>query len=151
LTWEAFTQLQFDDVQDIELRYLAGTGPRFQLIQTDTAKLFWGVLAMFDYEETSEDPNDESIITIYRDIRLSTYLSTSFRVKKFLTINHVTYFQPVLNRWSDFRISSETRINIALRKNVSLNSFFQFVYDTRPALDVPPLMFALTNGLSISI
>ncbi|MCB0847742.1 MAG: hypothetical protein KDE26_31030 [Bacteroidetes bacterium] len=50
-----------------------------------------------------------------------------------------------------FIISSETKISIRLRRKLNLNAYFQLIYDTRPAMTVPPVMFALINGLSVSI
>jgi hypothetical protein len=151
LTVEAFLQGQFDEVQEIDFRFLSGTGLRLHLHETDSSTLYWGTLLMFEYEESSDDPNNEANITYHRDLRLSTYLSAAFKVKNYLTCNQVTYFQPNVMAWGDFRISSETRLSIKIRKNLSLDTYFLLIYDTQPARTVPRTMYSLTNGLSLSI
>lgn len=45
---EVFTQLQQNNVTGIDLRLLAGTGPRFKLSETKTIALFAGTAAMYE-------------------------------------------------------------------------------------------------------
>lgn len=155
ITWEAFTQAQYDEIQEVDLRTLTGTGPRFKLIQNDSSHLFWGALYMYEYENNSVEttgPNGEftQLIGYERNHRLSTYLSGGINVTRYFSINHVTYFQPRLDQWSDFRISSETTLTVKLTNRISLKSYFQFIFDDRPPATVPRTMYNFTNGLSAS-
>jgi hypothetical protein len=154
LTLEAFTQSQWDKIQEIDWRFLSGAGPRFRLADSDSLHLFLGTLYMYEYEESTDlimsGAQEQERSAIRRHHRLSAYLSAGATLRKLLIINHVTYFQPRFDHWADFRISSETTLGIALSSKLRLNTFFQLVYDTRPPLGVPKTMYSLTNGLSLT-
>jgi len=145
ITWEAFLQSQFNKVQEVRFRQLTGTGPRFRVVQKDSIQLFFGLLYMYEYEETSGQVE----IVYNRDHRLSNYLSLGFQPTAYLSINHISYFQPNLRDFNnDFRISSETTLDVQLSAKLSLRTYFQLVYDEKPPIGVPRTMYSLTNGLS---
>src|SRR5687768_11881878 len=54
IRWEAFTQIQYNSLTKIDKRILFGTGPRFKLTQYETAKFYFGVAYMYEYEELLE-------------------------------------------------------------------------------------------------
>ncbi|MEN0004964.1 MAG: DUF481 domain-containing protein [Bacteroidota bacterium] len=144
LTMEAFSQVQFNEVQEIKVRVLHGLGPRFQLIRNDSLQLFLGSLYMYEYEETDET----EVLVFNKDHRLSSYLSCGVQLKSYLILNHVTYYQPNLQNWSDYRISTETSISVQVNKHIALSVGFELVYDTVPPLTVPRAMYSLRNGIT---
>lgn len=143
VVWEAFTQAQFDVVQEIDQRFLLGTGPRFQLIETDSASLFLGTLYMYEYEETSAN-----IKTFNKHHRLSMYLNAGLQFNASTGINNTTYFQPRPDVLSDFRIASVTQFFARLNKHLSFNVNLDFVYDSKPPVTVPVRMYNFTAGLA---
>ncbi|MEO0897412.1 MAG: DUF481 domain-containing protein [Bacteroidota bacterium] len=155
LTAEVFSQIQFNEIQLIRNRLLNGLGTRFRLLDSDTSSLFLGGIVMFEYEEEfkkSTDPAPSKIDTINRDVRFSGYLSTSYAFTNYFSIDHVTYYQPIIHNFSDFRINSETILNVNLTTNLSFKTFFQFIYDSRPPDPaVPNIMYRLTTGLGFSL
>lgn len=162
VAWEAFFQSQFDEIQEVDVRTLMGTGPRFTLAQNDSSALFFGVLYMYEYEETSDarvlvfDPGqnqevEQDSLTYNRHHRLSAYLSISVALVDFFTLSHVSYVQPRLDRPDDLRIASETTLSIRMGKKFSFDAYLQLIYDTRPPMTVPRTMYTLTNGLSMRL
>ncbi len=147
LTLEAFSQGQYDEIQEIDVRLLNGLGPRLRLARTDSTHLYFGLLYMYEYEETSEF---EDRIVFNKDHRLSSYLSGGFRINDNLVVDHVTYFQPNLRDFGDFRISSETSISVAITNKLSFDTYFQLIYDAQPPETVPETMYMLRNGLNLS-
>lgn len=141
-TVEAFVQEQFDRIHEIDLRILSGAGLRWQLLENDSSQLYLGALYMYEIENTS--PNDS--IILHRDHRMSTYLSSGFKVKDYLTINNIIYYQPNLLAFDDFRILLETRLSIRLTQKLSLTTTFNLIYDSEPPLTIPTSRFNLTNG-----
>lgn len=141
LTWEAFSQYQFDEIQEIDHRFLVGTGPRIRLAKTDSAYVYYGLLYMYEAEQTSA----ESIV-INRHHRISTYLSAGINFNEHLGLNNTTYFQPRPDVWSDFRISSVTQIFARVSTQLSFNINFSLVYDSRPPETVPLRMFDMSAG-----
>lgn len=155
LTWEAFTQYQYDEIQQIDARILSGTGPRVKLLKTDTSQLFFGLLYMFEHEESRdvfEEPTQRTVDVTLNDNRLSAYLSGGFKITETFSINHVTYFQPNLEDFfGDFRISSETSLSFKISDKLSFRTYFQLMYDERPPIPVPNTMYTLSNGFELSL
>jgi hypothetical protein len=143
-TIEAFAQEQFDQVHEIDFRLLGGTGLRWELNQTDTSKLYLGILYMYEHEQTS--PLDTLIFN--RDHRLSSYLSGGFKIKDYLTVNNIVYYQPNLSAFSDYRILLETRITVRITEKLLLNTTLNLIYDSEPPSTVPTTRYSLSNGFS---
>lgn len=155
LIWEVFSQYQWDAVQQIRTRVLSGTGPRVKLLKTDSSQLFFGLLYMFEHEESQdifEEPVERTVNVTLNDNRLSTYLSGGFQVTETFSINHVTYFQPNLEDFfGDFRISSETSLSFKISKKLTFRTYFQLMYDEQPPIPVPNTMYTLSNGFELSL
>lgn len=154
ITLEAFTQIQTDEIQLIRNRSLTGTGLRFQLVKNDTASLYLGAIMIYEYEEEFEGASGKptEIDLINRDPRASLYVSAAYAFTSYFTINHVTYYQPNVSDFRDFRISSESIVSVSVSKKVSFKTYLQFIYDSRPPDPaVPNSMYSLTTGLSFSI
>ncbi len=154
ITWEAFTQTQHDEIQEIDQRILAGTGPRFRVVENDSVRLFLGALYMFEYEQSDEfftlqEMEFEKDAT-HRHHRLSAYVSFGWDVAGKFTVNHVTYFQPRPDMLKDFRITTETTLNFQLTSVLQFKTYFQMVYDARPPNTVPRNMYMISNGLSVN-
>ena len=65
IAWEAFLQGQYNKVNLINFRGLAGFGPRFKLSQLENYKFYLGSLVMYEYEEVL----DGQYTPIQRDMR----------------------------------------------------------------------------------
>ncbi|MEM9821414.1 MAG: DUF481 domain-containing protein, partial [Bacteroidota bacterium] len=55
LAWEAFTQLQYNQLIKLKMRWLLGTGPRFRLYKKSKSQFYLGTLYMFEYNEESTE------------------------------------------------------------------------------------------------
>ncbi|HKK76977.1 MAG TPA: DUF481 domain-containing protein [Saprospiraceae bacterium] len=146
VTWEAFTQYQFDQVQEIDHRFLLGTGPRWEIMKSDSVFIFAGVMYMYEYEQTSAEQ-----ILLNRHHRLSSYLTAGINFNENVGLNNTTYYQPRPDIWSDFRISTVTQLFARVSKQLSFTLNFSLVYDSRPPETVPPRMFDMTAGLSYQL
>ena len=143
VTWEAFSQIQFDEIQEIDQRFLIGTGPRIQLAQNDSLSLYFGTLYMYEYEETSDE-----VKIFNKHHRMSFYFSANVQFNAFVGLSHITYFQPRLDQWSDFRISTTTQLIARISKHVSFDIGAEFLYDARPPGTVPESMYDISAGLA---
>ena len=151
LTWEAFAQAQYDEIQQLDIRTLAGTGPRIQIMESDSSQLYWGILYMYEHEESYnllENAMQQPVVL--DDHRISTYLSGGFSITDFFAINAVVYYQPRLDKWGDFRIASETTLSVNITEKLLFNTYFQVIYDDDPPAPVPNTMYVLRNGLEVS-
>ncbi|MEZ4684887.1 MAG: DUF481 domain-containing protein [Bacteroidia bacterium] len=142
-TAEGFVQLQFNAVQLLRLRMLEGAGFRYRFADTDTFRCFAGSLYMYEYEELNDDAG-----TFHRHHRQSSYFSMGFRVGDHARLDHVSYFQPRWAHLADFRISTETRLQVEITEKLALRTSFYLLYDSRPPEGLPTTYYTLSNSLS---
>jgi len=145
IAWEAFLQGQYNKVNLIGFRALAGTGPRFKLTNSEKYKFYLGLLTMFEYEEVSDD-----ITPIQRDIRGSTYLSFSLYPTEHITLVSTTYYQPKYAAFGDYRISNQSSLLVGLFSNFALKTTYSFIFDTFPAVGIPKSQYDFQTGFAYS-
>ena len=168
VTFEAFLQGQYDAISRIDFRGLIGVGPRFDLSKkkdkdgkkfSPKSRIFIGTLVMYEYEKSSELDIDVR----RKDLRGSNYLSFSLYPSDKVTIISTTYYQPKLNMFKDYRISSVLGLEIGLGSSnvadekkesfwdkLSFNVNFSYNYDAFPVVSIPKTQYSLTNGLSFN-
>lgn len=139
---EAFVQGQFNQIMKVDFRFLAGLGPRFQLVKNDSTRIFVGALAMYEFEQVDGGSD------YHRDFRISSYGSLGFGLGKSLSLENITYFQPLIEDLNDFRVSSETTISVAISKKLAFKSGFSFNFDTNPVPGIPDVFYTFINSLS---
>ncbi|MEM6768170.1 MAG: DUF481 domain-containing protein [Bacteroidota bacterium] len=144
LTLEAFSQVQYNQIQIIRARMIQGIGPRFKLIQNDTLSMFVGSLYMYEYEEISDD------LQLNKHYRLSTYISCGYAFSKTFSLDHITYYQPRPDRFRDYRILTETLLTFTLYQNLSFQFSFNLLFDSKPPdpTSIPESIYSIANGLS---
>lgn len=142
IRWEFFNQVQYNNLTKMNLRYLAGTGPRFKLTPYETAKFYWGVAYMYEYEELVNP------LMINRDHRVSTYFSFTLAPVENVSFISTTYVQPLLRYFSDYRLHNENVLSLAITGNLALEIKFQVSYDAAPPEGVPNTTYTSVNGLT---
>ncbi len=144
LRWEAFTQVQYNKLNGIRLRYLLGTGPRFKVVQVEKFKTYIGTLYMLEYE-INKDKTQKLL-----EGRFSGYLSFSFRPIKTVEIVSTTYYQPKFEDIRDYRISTDNAMVFRFHKLLSFGINYRLNYDSRPPLGaVTRLTYQLENKFKI--
>lgn len=142
---EAFVQAQYNQVWRLDVRFLAGAGPRFQLLRNDSNHVFLGALGMYELEKVTGNRH------FTRDFRLSAYLSMGFGLNKKLTFESITYYQPLPRDPADFRLSSESSLRTRLTKRLGFKTSFSLNYDSRPPDGLTRLFYSFQNGLSYKL
>lgn len=143
LTFEVFTQLQKNKVSFINFRALFGLGTRFQLFKSKKNRFFLGTLIMYEHENSIGNTAD----VIDKATRGNIYFSFNLNLHKNISIGSTTYYQPKLDYFSDYRISSETSFSFTLLKNLALVTSFSYQFDKFPVLGIPNSQFKLENGI----
>lgn len=141
---EVFFQLQFDEQVRIQQRELAGAGLRFRLLDDGQSRAFLGAAYIFEYNEIRDTA------LIYRDHRLSSYLSFRWQPAEPLALSGTVYFQPLLKDPGDFRLSSQLRLLLHISSRLDFKVSFALVQDSRLKRDapgVPAATYSLQNGL----
>lgn len=140
--WEAFTQWQQNNVTNIDLRFLAGTGPRFKLHNSKKFKIYAASLVMYEYER------DKMPLVTHKDPRNDTYLTFTYKPTTLISLTSTTFYQPLFNQLKDFRILNQEVLNIKATKHLSITTSFDYLYDAFPAVGTPNINYTINNGFS---
>lgn len=151
VTWEAFGQIAHDRFRRITLRGLLGTGPRWTLVEGESAHLAWGTAYMFEHEEygTGEDLSDSG--QSRDNHRLSTYLNARVAANERVDFSATIFYQPRFDAWADdWRLLSEIELSIQLVEQLALTVSFTVAYDSTPPDDIEKLDTATKAGVKFS-
>lgn len=141
LTYEAFTQIQYNENLNLTFRWLLGSGPRFRLTGKNKQRAFLGFAYMYEINEES-DPK-----STFNDHRLSTYLSFAFTIGENLKIASTSYYQPVFNDFNDLRLTSQSAFIFKITQKLLFTTNFNITYDSRVPEEVQNTIYSLSNGL----
>lgn len=147
LIGEVFAQAEQNAQQLLEQRFLIGAGTRIQFLRSKQAGLALGVTPMFEYEQLSLEPRQESE-TLFR---VSGYLSGRFSLNDDTSLNAVAYVQPRMNDFGDVRVLSEASLDARLTKHVNIRVRTNFRYDSQPPGSLQRRDFSIENGLTLRI
>jgi putative salt-induced outer membrane protein YdiY len=145
IAWELFVQGQFNKVNLIDFRGLVGTGPRFKLSMSEKYKFYLGTLMMYEHENVTD-----GVTPTQKAFRASAYLSFSLYPTDNITIVSTTYGQPRVDKFEDFRISSQSSFIVGLLRNFALKITHNFTYDAFPAVGIPNSQYDFSTGFTYS-
>ncbi len=143
LRLEAFTQIQYNDIDNIDIRWLTGFGPRWKLMESKSFKLYIASLPMLERERLSTGIDPTSNTT-----RLSSYVSFTLKPNEHVTLYSTTYYQPRIVQWEDGRWLNEESFSFAISKRLGMSSSFIFAHDPFPAPGAPTNKTRFKLGLS---
>lgn len=138
--WEVFSQWQQNNLNNIALRTLVGTGPRFKLHDNKKFKLYAAALVMYEHEK------DIQPTVIYKDIRSDTYITFTLKPNAVTDITSTTFYQPVYRDISDFRVLNQISFVVKATKHLSISVNWDYSYDSRPAFGTPNINYTVNNG-----
>jgi hypothetical protein len=144
LTLSYFSQIQTNPVLRIKTRVLNGAGPRFNLQPYGKNSVMIGSMLMHEYEE-------ELDTAIYHsDFRASIFVFYKMKIAENVNVNSITYFQPRLDYFEDFRVSSTLDVTLFINQKINWSVSFNLLYDAFPVFDknIPNLTYSFRNGLS---
>ena len=139
---EMFTQAQFNKVLKVKFRWLLGAGPRLKIFNTKPFIMHIAALYMFEHEQLYGSD------VINRNHRISSYISFTLKIHENLSLINMSYFQPKINKFSDFRILSQSDLKISITKHFSFLLSYLYSYDAFPAIGVPKETHYLGNSLA---
>jgi hypothetical protein len=140
---EAFSQYQTNEMLLLKDRILAGVGPRFRVFNRKNADSAFGCLYMAEWEETVGVMPQSMFYH-----RISSYLTFDFVIKEDVCeITSITYYQPLITDFSDYRLSNNTSLHIKLVKNLGFETGVKYSFDSHPPIGVISNTFSTTMGV----
>lgn len=141
---EFFNQVQFNELQKINLRLLLGGGLRMKVFGDDTLGMFFGAAGMYEHEK------EVDTTWIHNDFRLSSYISFKAQVSNVLDFLLTSYYQPLPKNFNDFRIATNASLVFKINGHFKYSTNFSCFYDNFQPVGAKKTTIAFTNALSIS-
>jgi hypothetical protein len=148
--YEVFTQTQYDEFKDLELRQLNGAGIRLEktFSKEKPLQLAIGTGIMSDHEQLPYETTTHARSTSYLSI------SKSFTTDNSSFISAVTYYQPLLFNHKDYRVNTEINLRTSIinkkEYQIGLNTSFVYLYDTVPAIKIEKADLLFKTGLAVN-
>ncbi len=146
LTIEAFGQHQYNEQKLLKKRIIAGGGPRFRVLQNDKITWYFAPLAMYEYEQLSDDINTEVKL-----LRLDSYTNFSYLISKNISFNMIAYYQPSFSDFNDYRVSGESGLRFNINKHLVFAINYALDYDNEPPVNVQNTFWYYKNSLVIKL
>jgi hypothetical protein len=102
--WEEYAQLESDRFRRVQLRELAGTGPRFRIAHSEPFELYFGPSYMIEHAELDSADRDPAGQGTFE--RWSNYLAATLKPQDRILISTVTYVQQRIDRFADYKVLS---------------------------------------------
>lgn len=156
LYWEIFLQTQFDEFILLNHRHLGGTGARIDLSSimypgkermARKMDVYYGLGAMWETEDYELETRD----TIFNLVRVTSYLTVNYKPTETLRMSLVNYFQPVINKWSNFRNRLIFELEFIITEKLSFISSVDFLHRSVPIGGTNPNDIKLKNGLRVRL
>ena len=134
ITYELFSQILYNNYLEINARTDFGTGLRIKSISNESYKVYNGFLLM---KENYFNSN-----LIYKNcFRYDFYISFNLKIDKLIHLINTTYYQPMVNNISDYRILNEFTIDVKVFKHLSLENSLSNVFQSVSPKDISSKSF----------
>jgi len=128
---EGFTQFDFNKSRLLDERELVGLGLRFKILTYNDFKLRIGTSYFYEHEKFDLPDYSKHGSNLYTN-RFSTYLTFEYDIKDKVKLISITYYQPQINHFKDFRILSDNSLFVGLSSFVDLKTSFSLRFDAKP-------------------
>jgi len=149
LAQETFGQLERDGFTLLQLRALAGVGGRLTYVRNETVRLHQGTALMLENERL-----EAKRVVVHpankTTFRWSNYASLRVRLGQQASITSALYIQPRLADFDDFRLLSETALDVRLTRRVSFTTTATVRHDSKPPDRIEPTDVIVRPGLRVA-
>ncbi|MGQ1891835.1 DUF481 domain-containing protein [Thermophagus sp. OGC60D27] len=139
---ESFFQYQYNRVKSLKHRYILGGGPRFNIADKEKFSFFLVGYTIYLNElyEYSDFERRKSLV------KFSSMGSFNWTISPSASINNTTYYEPDYSDPADYRIWSESNLNLKISKNFNFGLFVKLEYDNTAPPDVDKLFYTVKNS-----
>ncbi len=139
---EIFTQHQYNSIRLLQRRFLLGGGPRFRIFESGDMGIYIAPLVMYEQELLNDDDNSRT-----DKFKGDLYVSLTYSLDERINFSHTTYYQPDFAIMKEFRLSSETGLELKFNESFSFLVTYNLAYDSDPPAGIPELFYTLRNGI----
>lgn len=148
-----FADATRDELKRLDVRLSSGAGIKRTLYReaNDEASLSLAVLYSFEQIGAAEPEEGAARLSPERAHHARWSLRSRFRygLTENVTLNHMTFYQPVWDEMANYLLRSDTGLKVLLTERLALSVEYQIQRESRPPTDVAPNDLLLTTGLII--
>ena len=144
---EVFTQVEQSKERLMNFRGLVGGGLRIALFRNEKRRLWWGTAVMYEYEKLNAAKVINHKIEV-NVLRWSNYISSGILLGDNVRWTLTAYLQPQFEKFSDFRLLTDSKFEVDLSKKLALGITFRLIYDSESPDNVKSTDTELLTGLS---
>lgn len=149
VSWEEYAQVESDRFRRVTLRELVGTGPRYGLLLLDESlEVYYGLSYLLEHTDLDTAAGDEETEGFAH--RLSTYVALTLRAQERITLSHVTYVQPRIDRPRDVTLLSTSSADFLITKLLHSRLDVTLRYDSVKPVDVEAADLEIKNSLELA-
>lgn len=149
ITPEVYSQIQFDQSRNMELRWLLGGGYRWNVIQKKNS-LYMGLGVFHEHERWSG-----TLASIEKNLwKMNYYLSADVKLTKSTSINAIAYLQSGHDKTIDAfrnRLSGQLEFKNAISDQFKVKMTSSFLLDDRPIIPLNTFVYEVYFGIEYSI
>ena len=147
IDWEAFTQIEQNEFTRLSYRGLIGAGGRFQFSHTKVHKAYIGLGAFYAKEKIAYRVGltDDGTKT---STRANMYILSRYKTTDTLTFSNALYYQPRLNKTSDYRALLQSKFDFAINKSLSFRVSLDVAHDSQPSQTIEQTDVSYNTGLN---
>jgi hypothetical protein len=146
LSYELFSQTQYDQGRNLDRRLLAGGGIRYRILE----ELSVGLGAMQEQERWKRIDNEGEIVEIGLT-KLSSYITGQITFSEQVRLLMTGYYQTGYDSDIDSfrnRVSADLGLNIKIGKRLDYSLKSTLAYEDRPIIEVSKSVYTISNGLN---
>lgn len=154
LSYELFTQIQYDKLRLLDYRFLSGGGLRLRLLDTEGTHIFLNVGAMYETERWNDPTADTEREVTKHFLKSANYLSMRTQIKEHVNLNAIAYYQVGYDRSASIfrhRYSLETNGLFRISDLVTFKVSFIAAYENAPIVPITKFIYALSNGIQLKL
>jgi len=145
---EIFGQLETNEFTRLSYRGLAGSGVRYTVVKSEQNNAFLGLGAFYSKEkiEVTAGLTDDGIEEFSR---ANIYFLSKYNVSPSISFSNVIYYQPRLNKLSDFRALLETKFDLKINNVLTLRLSLDVEHDSEPSQGIQNTDVSYMTGLKL--
>lgn len=151
LSYETYTQGQYDDGRNMQSRFLAGGGLRWQLFSKGKADIRLGAGTMYERERWKVLDQEDTFME--RNLwKTSNYIRNRIKFNEEVNLNLIIYYQGGYDHESDVfrnRVSGDVVFSIKLTERLFFTAQFSGQFEDKPIIPIPRTVYSFTNGLDV--
>ncbi|MBL3656678.1 DUF481 domain-containing protein [Fulvivirga sediminis] len=152
LSYESFSQVQYDNGRQMPFRFLQGAGIKIRLKKSGKNKIFMGIGAMYERENWNSLETEGKIIS--KNIwKTSNYITSKLTINENVDFNIIVYYQGGYDYDDEVfrhRVSGDAVLNIKLTDKLAFNTSFTAQYEDKPIIPINNFVYSLTNGFKFT-